>query len=127
MYENMVKSIDPFVLPNVESLLGQFRTKLPKVYIEKKLTSYCDVLNLVLKIGIKLDYTIMILYLPSRPRLADSLVSQFQNINKVLATRDQNKEWFNDLFALIVALPAYLSLTWDQVEKRIIEINMQNR
>ncbi|MFC3885056.1 hypothetical protein ACFOU2_16915 [Bacillus songklensis] len=119
----MVKSIDVSILPDVDIVVHHLRQKLPTVYIEKELIPYCDALNLVLKIGVKLDYTPMMLYLPARPKLTDSLVVQFQNINKVIATRNQNKEWFHDLFALFVALPSYLSLSWNEIEKTVIAMN----
>jgi dimeric dUTPase (all-alpha-NTP-PPase superfamily) len=124
MYENMVKSIDASILPGADILVQHLRQKLPKVYTEKGLIPYCDALDLVFKIGVKLEYTPMMLYLPARPRLADSLVVQFQNINKIIATRNQNKEWFHDLFALIVALPTNLSLSWKEIEGTVIARNI---
>lgn len=123
MYEKMVKSFDASTLPDVGTLLQHLRQKLPRVYTEKELQSYCDALDLVLKIGAKLDYTPMMLYLPARPQLTDSLIVQFQQINKVIATRNQNKEWFHDLFALFIALPAHLSLSWDKIEETVIAMN----
>jgi dimeric dUTPase (all-alpha-NTP-PPase superfamily) len=123
MYEKMVRAIDALNLPDNETLVQQLRQKLPKVYTEKDLHAYCDALNLILKIGIDLDYTPMMLYLPARPNLKESLVSQFQHINKAIATRKQNKDWFHDLFALFVAMPNHLNLSWDDIEPLIIDMN----
>ncbi|RFU61035.1 hypothetical protein [Peribacillus glennii] len=123
MYEKMIKSLDASILPDAETLISQLRQKLPGVYTEKEVESYSHALDLVLKIGIKLDYTPMMLYLPARPQLAETLVSQFQQLNKVLATRNQNKEWFHDFFGLFVAMPAHMGLSWSEIEEKVLERN----
>ncbi|PLT33600.1 hypothetical protein [Bacillus sp. V5-8f] len=123
MYEKMIKSLDTAKLHDAETLIKEFRQRLPGVYTDKTVGTYSHALSLVLKIGVKLDYTPMMLYLPARPKLTDSLVSQFQQINKVLATRSQNKEWFHDFFALFVAMPAHLTLSWGEIEEKVMEIH----
>lgn len=123
MYEKMIRSFDASILPDVETLLQNLRQKLPKVYTEKGLQPYCDSFDTVLKIGVKMDYTPMMLYLPARPQSANNLVAQFQQINRAIATRNQNKEWFHDLFALFVALPAHLSLSWGEIEATVLKMN----
>ncbi|WP_409304169.1 hypothetical protein [Peribacillus sp. SCS-155] len=123
MYEKMVKSIDPSALPDIDTLIGQLRQKLPQVYTAGNLHAYCEALNIVLKIGIKQDYTPMMLYLPARPDLKQNLVTQFQLINKTIATRNQNKEWYHDLFALFVAMPHHLELQWSDIEAEVVAMN----
>ncbi|SFC70431.1 hypothetical protein SAMN05443252_105377 [Bacillus sp. OV322] len=123
MYDAMIKSINASELPEEDVLIKNLRSKLPKVYNGKNAAEFADAFREVLKIGIAMDYKTMMLYLPSRPQLSQNLVAHFQNINKAIATRSGNKDWFHDLFALFIALPGILSLSWDEIEKHVVSLN----
>lgn len=119
----MVRSIDSAALSEPEILVRQLRGKLPAVFTERSVEAFCDAFLLVLQIGIKLGFTPMILYLPSRPKVSESLVVQFQLINTTIARRESEKDWFHELFSLFQGMASLLSLSWDEIENRIAALS----
>jgi dimeric dUTPase (all-alpha-NTP-PPase superfamily) len=125
-FHNMVRSIDSTTLPSSEILLRDLRSKLPRVYTEKDMDAFADAFIYVLYLGIKLNYAPMMLYLPARPKVSESLVVQFQQLNISIATREKREDWFHELFSLFTGMASLLSLSWNDIEKRIIAYSEKN-
>ena len=109
-FKTMVKSIDASALPDVESLIRHLRTKLPLMYAAQSSDAFRDAFDYVLQIGVKLDYSPMMLYMPARPMVHENLVLQFKQLNITLARREGHKDWFFDLFALFLGAAQLLAI-----------------
>lgn len=104
---------------NEDSYVPQLQDKLIKLYNEKDIEWYTEILKDMLSLAIYLKFDVALKYFQTRPIVTSDERKQFQEIFKCLATRKNNKDWFLNLFALFLGLAVVF-----QFDESVIERNL---
>ncbi|MGG0237703.1 hypothetical protein [Bacillus rhizoplanae] len=102
---------------DAESFVPELHDKLVKLYNEKDIEWYIEILKDMLSLAVHLKFDLVLKYFGVRPIVTSDERKQFQEIFKCLATRN-NKDWFLNLFALYLGLIVVF-----QFDAKIIERN----
>ncbi|PGZ96903.1 hypothetical protein COE51_16130 [Bacillus pseudomycoides] len=104
---------------DAESFVPELHDKLVKLYNEKDIERYTEILKDMLSLAVHLKFDLVLKYFGVRPIVTSDERKQFQEIFKCLATRNHNKDWFLNLFALYLGLIVVF-----QFDTKIIERNL---
>jgi dimeric dUTPase (all-alpha-NTP-PPase superfamily) len=117
---DIIKMIDTIETKGIdaESFVPELHDKLVKLYNEKDIEWYTEILKDMLSLAVHLKFDLVLKYFGVRPIVTSDERKQFQEIFKYVATRNNNKDWFLDLFALYLGLIVVF-----QFDARIIERN----
>ncbi|MDP1471828.1 hypothetical protein Q8G32_28730 [Priestia megaterium] len=106
---------------DTEQLVSEINNNFINLYKEKNLRSYLKTLSNMLELAIHLKFDFVLKYFGTAPIVATNERIQFQEIFKCLGTRKSNKNWFLNLFALLLGAAFVFDFDVPQIEKNFFE------
>ncbi|UMZ35458.1 hypothetical protein [Priestia megaterium] len=106
---------------DTDQLVAQVNENFINLYKEKNLRSYLETLNNMLELAVHLKLDFVLKYFGTVPVVAADERTQFQEIFKCLGTRKSNKDWFLNLFALLLGAAFVFGFDMPQIEKNFFE------
>ena len=95
-----IETIEATKVTEEELSIFHLHQKLVKLYSEKDITTYTELLKYILSLSVQLDLHFVLKYFGVRPVVAADERMQFQEIFKCLAKKDDNGEWFLNFVSL---------------------------
>lgn len=115
--KKMIETIEGTKVTNVELSIPNLHQMLVKIYSEKDVTKYTELLKYILSLSINLKLNLVLKYFGVRPIVAADERMQFQEIFKCLAKKDDNGEWFLNFVSLYVGLIVILHFDEEVIER----------
>ncbi|HDR7376468.1 MULTISPECIES: hypothetical protein [Bacillus] len=119
--KKMIETIETTKVTDVELLISTLHQMLVKLYSEKNVTNYTELLKYILSLSINLKLNLVLKYLGVRPIVASDERMQFQEIFKCLAKQDDNGEWFLNFVSLYVGLIVVLHFDEKEIERSFFD------
>ncbi len=92
-----------------------------KLYSEKNVAHYTELLKYILSLSVQLNLHLVLKYFGVRPIIAVDERMQFQEIFKCLAKKDDNEEWFLNFVSLYVGLIVVLHFDEKEIERSFFD------
>lgn len=102
--KKMIETIEATKMTDEELSIAHLHQKLVKLYSQKNVAHYTELLKYILSLSVQLDLHFVLKYFGVRPVVAIDERMQFQEIFKCLANKDDNGEWFLNFVSLYVGL-----------------------
>ncbi|OQD32712.1 hypothetical protein B1K97_02293 [Bacillus toyonensis] len=115
--KKMIETIETTKVTDVELSIHTLHQMLVKLYSEKNVTNYTELLKYSLSLSINLKLNLVLKYFGVRPIVASDERMQFQEIFKCLAKQDDNGEWFLNFVSLYVGLIVVLHFDEKEIER----------
>ncbi|HDR7470444.1 hypothetical protein U9R71_05435 [Bacillus toyonensis] len=102
--KKMIEMIEATKVIEEELSIPHLHQKLVKLYSQKSVADYTELLKYILSLSVQLDLHFVLKYFGVRPVVATDERMQFQEIFKCLAKKDDNGEGFLNFVSLYVGL-----------------------
>ncbi|MGX5432969.1 hypothetical protein ACWKTM_00695 [Bacillus toyonensis] len=119
--KKMIETIETTKVTDVELSIHTLHQMLVKLYSEKNVTNYTELLKYSLSLSINLKLNLVLKYFGVRPIVASDERMQFQEIFKCLAKQDDNGEWFLNFVSLYVGLIVVLHFDEKEIERSFFD------
>ncbi|WHY27395.1 hypothetical protein [Bacillus wiedmannii] len=119
--KKMIETIEATKVTNEELSISILHQKLVKLYSQKNVADYTELLKYVLSLSVQLNLHFVLKYFGVRPVVAADERMQFQEIFKCLAKKDDNGEWFLNLVSLYVGLIVVLHFDEKGIERSFFD------
>ncbi|HDR7793747.1 TPA: hypothetical protein QCY19_002344 [Bacillus luti] len=115
--KKMIEMVEVSKKNDVTLSIPNLHQKLVKLYSQKDVTGYTELLKYILSLSMQLDLHFVLKYFGVRPVVASDERMQFQEIFKCLAKKDDKGEWFLNLVSLYVGLIVVLHFDEKEIER----------
>lgn len=115
--KKMIETIEATKMTDEELSIAHLHQKLVKLYSQKNVAHYTELLKYILSLSVQLDLHFVLKYFGVRPVVAIDERMQFQEIFKCLANKDDNGEWFLNFVSLYVGLIVVLHFDEKVIER----------
>ncbi|MGE7880440.1 hypothetical protein [Bacillus sp. NPDC094077] len=115
--KKMIEMIEATKMNDVTLSIPHLHQKLVKLYSQKDVTEYMELLKYILLLSVQLDLHLVLKYFGVRPIVASDERMQFQEIFKCLAKKDDNGEWFLNFVSLYVGLLVVLRFDEKEIKR----------
>jgi len=102
---------------DTDLLISKMNKSLIDLYTNKSIEKYTGILNDMLLLAVHLKYDLILKYLAWAPTVTANERIQFQEIFKCLGTRNNNKDWFLNLFSLFLGIAHVFGFNMSEVER----------
>ncbi|MCU4990002.1 hypothetical protein OCF10_13840 [Bacillus cereus] len=119
--KKMIETIEATKMTGEELSIAHLHQKLVKLYSQKNVTDYTELLKYILSLSVQLDLHFVLKYFGMRPVVATDERMQFQEIFKCLAKKDDNGEWFLNFVSLYVGLIVVLHFDEKEIERSFFD------
>lgn len=119
--KKMMETIEATKMTGEELSIAHLHQKLVKLYSQKNVTDYTELLKYILSLSVQLDLHFVLKYFGMRPVVATDERMQFQEIFKCLAKKDDNGEWFLNFVSLYVGLIVVLHFDEKEIERSFFD------
>ncbi|NSL67694.1 hypothetical protein [Bacillus toyonensis] len=119
--KKMIETIETTKMTDIELSIPTLHQMLVKLYSEKNVTNYTELLKYSLSLSINLKLNLVLKYFGVRPIVASDERMQFQEIFKCLAKQDDNGEWFLNFVSLYVGLIVVLHFDEKEIERSFFD------
>ncbi|QHV45626.1 hypothetical protein C1N66_21740 [Bacillus cereus] len=116
--KKMIEMIEATKVTKEELSISTLHQELVKLYSQKNVAHYTELLKYILSLSVQLNLHLVLKYFGVRPVVATDERTQFQEIFKCLAKKDENGEWFLNFVSLYVGLIVVL-----RFDEKVIESN----
>jgi dimeric dUTPase (all-alpha-NTP-PPase superfamily) len=120
---NIRKMIETIELKEIDTdlLISKMNNSLIDLYNNRSIEKYTEILNDMLVLAMHLKYDLILKYLAWAPTVTANERIQFQEIFKCLGTRNNNKDWFLNLFSLFLGVSHVFNFEISEVERCFFE------
>ncbi|MEN1937534.1 hypothetical protein AAIE21_18570 [Paenibacillus sp. 102] len=106
---------------DTELLVSKIHRNLISLYNKKDIRDYTEILNDMLVLAVHLKFDLVLKYFGAVPIVAADERIQFQEIFKCLGTRNNNKDWFLNLFSLFLGIAIVFKFDTSEIERNFCE------
>ncbi|AAU16992.1 hypothetical protein I6G76_07490 [Bacillus cereus] len=119
--KKMIETIEATKMTDEELSIAHLHQKLVKLYSQKNVAHYTELLKYILSLSVQLDLHFVLKYFGVRPVVAIDERMQFQEIFKCLANKDDKGEWFLNFVSLYVGLIVVLHFDEKVIERSFFD------
>jgi dimeric dUTPase (all-alpha-NTP-PPase superfamily) len=102
-------------------LISKVNNSLIDLYNNRSIEKYTEILNDMLVLAVNFKYDLILKYLAWAPTVTANERIQFQEIFKCIGTRNNNKDWFLNLFSLFLGIAHVFGFNMGEVERSFFE------
>jgi dimeric dUTPase (all-alpha-NTP-PPase superfamily) len=98
-------------------LISKVNKSLIDLYNNRSIEKYTEILNDMLVLAVNFKYDLILKYLAWAPTVTANERIQFQEIFKCIGTRNNNKDWFLNLFSLFLGIAHVFGFNMSEVDR----------